>query len=85
MLKDCHIDLLESHWVVICLQYIIIIFKKIPMKVQFFFDRIIYADLQHPILIEISCYCWDPINNMFITFCMLHVFFQSYIVLSKIM
>jgi hypothetical protein len=40
------------------------------MKVQLFFDRIIHVDLQHPILIEISCYYWDHVNNVFITFCL---------------
>jgi len=40
------------------------------MKVQLFFNKIIHADLQHLIMIEISCYCQDPVNGVLITFCL---------------
>ncbi len=49
-----------------------------PWKCNFVFDRIypfIYVDLWHPILNEISWFCWDPINCVLITFCLRHVLF----------
>jgi hypothetical protein len=45
MLEDCHIDLLESQWVVICLQYMILILIFFSHERAIFFDRIIYVDL----------------------------------------
>ncbi len=43
------------------------------MKVQLFLDRIIYVDLQHPVLKEISRYYQDIISDVLITFCLWHV------------
>jgi len=45
MLEDCHIDWLESHWVGICLQYMIFILIVFSHVNVVFLDKIIYVDL----------------------------------------
>jgi hypothetical protein len=78
MLEGCYIVyVLESQWVLICLQHMILILIVFPLIYWSFFLHIIYpfiyVILWHLVLNEISWSCWNLVNDALISFCLWHL------------